>query len=593
LLERSAGTVVALLGVMKAGGAYLPLDPAYPQERLEFMLEDSGARVLVTERALLDAAGSHAATVVCTDDEQERALILAESAENLSNVTTADGLAYVIYTSGSTGKPKGVLMPHSQVTRLMAATQHWFDFGPQDVWTLFHSYAFDFSVWELWGALLYGGRLVVVPYLVSRSPEEFHSLLASERVTVLNQTPSAFRQLMRVDEGRSGAAVGAELALRYVVFGGEALEMSSLAGWFARHGDVRPRLVNMYGITETTVHVTYRPVGVADTSGGSVIGEPIPDLELYVLDANLEPSPVGVCGEMYVGGDGLARGYLNRPELTAQRFIPHPFSKTPGARLYKTGDLARRLADGDVEYLGRSDEQVKIRGFRIELGEIEAALASHESVGECAVVALDGAAGKRLVAYVVAAAGAEPRADELRAHLRTGLPEYMVPSAFVTLDALPLTTNGKLNRRLLPAPEQSRLATGQTYVAPSNETEEALAAVWSEVLGVARVGVNDNFFALGGDSIRSIQILARCKESGVEVSLQQLFTHQTVAELSKQLTGAAPETRARTKPFDLVAEDERHKLPSDVEDAYPLTAMQAGMLFHMDLNPDSPAYHNV
>src|SRR6185295_9636152 len=288
-------------------------------------------------------------------------LLRSQPTTNPALLGTPDVLAYVIFTSGSTGQPKGVLITHRNVVRLFRATDHWFRFKPQDVWTLFHSYAFDFSVWEIWGALLYGGRLVVVPYQVSRSPEAFCELLSREQVTVLNQTPSAFRQLIQAEET---VQLPRKLALRLVIFGGEALELQSLKPWFERHGDQRPQLVNMYGITETTVHVTYRPLSKQDAvhAASSRIGIPIPDLEVYVLDRELNPVPFGIPGEMYVGGAGLARNYLNRPELTAERFVPNPFTEQPGERLYKTGDLVRVVA-GELEYLGRIDQQVKIRGF--------------------------------------------------------------------------------------------------------------------------------------------------------------------------------------------------------------------------------------
>ncbi|HEY4589137.1 MAG TPA: amino acid adenylation domain-containing protein, partial [Thermoanaerobaculia bacterium] len=365
-LERSPGMVVAILGALKAGGAYLPLDPAYPQERLAFALADSGVGVVVTEESVAADLPAHGAREVRLDGD--RAAIDAQSAESPEVAVTPDFPAYVIYTSGSTGRPKGVVVTHANASRLLTATETWFDFGPEDVWTLFHSYAFDFSVWEIWGALLYGGRLVVVPYWVSRSPQAFYELVRDERVTVLNQTPSAFRQLIWAEQSPL-------TSLRYVIFGGEALELASLAPWIERHGDERPRLVNMYGITETTVHVTWRPLSRSDVeqARGSVLGVPIPDLSLRVLDRHLDPQPIGVAGEIHVGGAGLALGYLGRPELTAERFVPDPFGP-PGARLYRSGDLARYLPDGDLEYLGRIDHQVKIRGFRIELGEIEAAL---------------------------------------------------------------------------------------------------------------------------------------------------------------------------------------------------------------------------
>src|SRR5262249_5305035 len=320
----------------------------------------------------------------------------------------AEHLAYVIYTSGSTGRPKGVQIEHRQVSRLFAATEKWFDFGAQDVWTMFHSFAFDFSVWELWGGLLYGGRVVVVPQQTARSPQEFYRLLCEEGVTVLNQTPSAFAQLIEAQLLIEAQAPNApQHALRVVIFGGEALELRTLRPWVARNGIGQPRLVNMYGITETTVHVTYRELSeqeIQADSGGSPIGRAIDDLRVYVLDGSGEPAPLGVARELYVGGAGVARGYLNRPELTAERFIQDPFSGDPAARMYKSGDLGRWREDGTLEYLGRNDQQVKIRGYRIELGEIEAALASHAGVQQAVVLAREDEPGeKRLVAYVVPA----------------------------------------------------------------------------------------------------------------------------------------------------------------------------------------------
>ncbi|MGB8508751.1 MAG: amino acid adenylation domain-containing protein, partial [Pyrinomonadaceae bacterium] len=404
MCDRSLEMVVSLLAILKAGGAYVPLDPSHPRERIEMMLEDAGVRVALAQGRYSEVLRGAGVDVLELDDwagsDEETEAAVAEE-ENFESGAVTDNLAYVIYTSGSTGKPKGANITHANITRLFEATREWFNFKADDVWTLFHSYAFDFSVWELWGALIYGGRLVVVPYWVSRSAESFYELLCRERVTVLNQTPSAFRQLMHAEDvlGRSP-----ELALRYVIFGGEALELQSLRPWFEKHGDAKPRLVNMYGITETTVHVTYRPLALADLdeAAGSLIGVPIPDLQVYILDQHLQPVPLGVPGEMYVGGDGLARGYLHRPELTATRFVPDLFGQLPGARLYRTGDRARLLACGDIEFLGRVDQQVKIRGFRIELGEIESGINSCPGVRESIVIAReDKPDEKRLVAYVV------------------------------------------------------------------------------------------------------------------------------------------------------------------------------------------------
>ncbi|HEY3579865.1 MAG TPA: condensation domain-containing protein, partial [Pyrinomonadaceae bacterium] len=370
----------------------------------------------------------------------------------------------------------------------------------------------------------------------------------------------------------------------------------SLKPWIERHGEEQPQLINMYGITETTVHVTYRRIMREDVeqAAGSLIGEPLSDLQVYALDPVLEPVPIGIAGEMYVGGDGLARGYLQRPELTAERFVPDPFSNTPGARLYKTGDLARYLVNGEFEYLGRSDQQVKIRGFRIELGEIESALSQHAAVRDIFVETLSDAGGEnRLVAYITLKEAAS--VTQLRAFLKERLPEYMIPSTFVVLDQLPLTENGKLDRRALPRPGTARPTLDESYVAPRTLTEDLLATIWADVLGLDRVGVEDNFFALGGDSIRSVRVLAEAKERGLEFSIQQLFRHQTIAALAREIkeseTSAVP--FSKTEPFDLVSESDRAKLPPDVVDAYPVTMLQGGMLFHMALSPDTSVYHNV
>ncbi|HLM68681.1 MAG TPA: amino acid adenylation domain-containing protein, partial [Longimicrobium sp.] len=527
-LERGTDMVAAILGVLKAGGAYVPLDPSYPADRVAFALSDAGVPVLLTQESLRSqVAVADGIEVIGLDASADG--IAAESAENPESGATPESLAYVIYTSGSTGTPKGALIEHRNVARLFSATDPWFGFGADDVWTLFHSYAFDFSVWEIWGALLYGGRLVVVPVDVSRDPDAFHALVREQGVTVLNQTPSAFRQFMRAD-----AEQGGELALRNVIFGGEALEPASLREWVDRHGTDRPRLVNMYGITETTVHVTYRPLSREDVfeGAGSPIGVRIPDLRLYVCDANLRPLPVGVPGELYVGGAGVARGYLNRPELTAQRFVRNPFGE---GTLYRTGDRVRWLADGTLEYLGRLDEQVKIRGFRIELGEIESALLDHEGVREAAVVVREDVPGdKRIVAYLVGDADA----DSLRAHLRQRLPEYIVPAAFVPMDVLPLTPNGKLDRRALPAPAGG--GSERAYVPPRTPTEQVLAGIWAEVLTLERVGAEDDFFDLGGHSLMATRVMGRVRRDlRVELPLRAIFEDPTLERLAARVDAAA------------------------------------------------------
>ncbi|TWH51405.1 amino acid adenylation domain-containing protein [Dulcicalothrix desertica] len=395
-VARSFDTVIGILAILKAGATYVPFDPEYPRERVAYMLEDSEISVLLTQVEFEHQLPPHPAIKVFIDSCEAAS---QQNSENPEVSVTPDNAAYVIYTSGSTGKPKGVVVTHRNVVRLMLATAQWFRFNEKDVWTLFHSHAFDFSVWEIWGALFFGGRLVIVPYLVSRSPEDFYNLLCDARVTVLNQTPSAFRQLMQAEEIERRES---ELNLRYVIFGGEALDLPSLEPWFERHDENFPLLVNMYGITETTVHVTYRPIRLRDVKKrlGSVIGKAIPDLCLYILDHNHQPVPTGVVGEIYVGGAGISRGYLNRPQLTAERMVVNPVN-TEGERLYKTGDLARYLANGEIEYLGRNDHQVKIRGFRLELGEIEAVLQRHPGVREARVMTYGEQEDIRLVAYII------------------------------------------------------------------------------------------------------------------------------------------------------------------------------------------------
>ncbi|QEY62655.1 amino acid adenylation domain-containing protein [Metapseudomonas lalkuanensis] len=521
--ERALPLVVGLLAILKAGGAYVPLDPEYPADRLAYMVEDSGVGLVLTQSHLKDRLPMQGDVQALCLDELDLA---GYSAENPDNRTAPDNLAYVIYTSGSTGCPKGALLSHGNVTRLLSATAEEFRFGAADVWTLFHSYAFDFSVWELFGALCTGGRLVVVPYFVSRSPEAFHQLLVDERVTVLNQTPTAFRQLLPLACSGSG-----ELALRVVILGGEALELASLKPWFDRFGDRQPTLVNMYGITETTVHVTYRPIGLADLDGPaqSPIGRPIRDLGWYLLDANLQPAPLGATGELYIAGAGLARGYHGRAGLTAERFVPSPFAS--GERLYRSGDLARQRADGGFDYLGRKDQQVKIRGFRIEPGEIEARLLEQDGVRQAVLAVQQGASGAQLCAYVVPEVQpGDPLAwrDALRNALKAGLPDHMVPAHLLLLDQLPLTGNGKLDRKALPTPDAD--AWQRPFEAPRGELEDKLAAIWAAVLEVERVGRLDNFFDLGGHSLLAAQASARVElELGIELPLRALFESADLA----------------------------------------------------------------
>ncbi|WP_189151941.1 non-ribosomal peptide synthetase, partial [Streptomyces lacrimifluminis] len=581
-LERGVDLIPALLGILKSGAAYLPLDPANPADRLSYIVRDAQAPVVVTTRAHAELFDGE---LLLLDADAE--LIAAQPDTDPAVAGSPENLIYTIYTSGSTGRPKGVALTHANVVRLMDRGHEHFAFDAADVWTLFHSYAFDFSVWEMWGALLYGGRLIVVPDSVSRSPEEFLALLVRERVTFLNQTPTAFRALADTD---------ADLALRAVVFGGEKLEVSELRPWADRFGLDRIALVNMYGITETTVHTTYRRLTERDLDprAGSPLGHPLDDLRVVLLDEDGRLVPLGVPGEICVGGAGVARGYLNQPRLTAQRFVPDPFGP-PGARLYRSGDLARRSADGGLEFLGRVDDQVKIRGFRIELGEIETALAAHPEVRDAVVLAREDTPGdKRLVAYVTPADGAAPDPGALRSHLRGRLPEYMVPAAFVALDALPLTTNGKLDKRALPASGQDALGSAG-HVAPRTVVEERIAAVWADVLGLERVGVEDGFFDLGGHSIRAVALVGRLRAIGYDLAVRDVFEYRTVARIAELVTGRpAPADADRTvEPFASITAEDAARLPEGVVDAYPLSQVQLGMVVEMLTDDGKHPYHNA
>ena len=583
-LTRSPDMVVACLAVLKAGGVYVPLDTAFPADRMAFMLDEVGAKTVLV----------HPETAAAVPEGPWQFVDVEEADHGVGvdddplPVVHPDNGCYVIFTSGSTGRPKGTTITHRNVTRLIAGVRENLPFGQDDVWTLFHSFAFDFSVWEMWGALTTGGRLVVVPYATSRDVEAFYALVRDEAVTILSQTPSAFRQFETADEQAAG-----DLALRAVVFGGEALHRPSVRRWASRHGYAAPLLVNMYGITETTVHVTYLELGEQDLDRElSQIGRPLPDLSVHVLDAHGRPCPIGVTGEIHVGGAGLARGYTGLPGLTAQRFVPDH----TGRRLYRSGDLGRWTSRGGLEYVGRADAQVKIRGYRIETGEVEAVLGTHPGLLEATVIARTGPDGQADLAGYLVPDGAAPSTDELRTWLRKRLPDYMVPRHFVVLDALPLTPQGKVDRKALPEPEAVRPELAQEYVAPVGPTEVVLAEIWQRVLGVDRVGRHDNFFDLGGDSIRSIQVLGQARGSGLSFDLQDLFRSPTTAELATVVVEAtAPEAAEPVvrQAFAMVSEEDRSLLPEGLVDAYPMAELQVGMVYEMELNQERRAYHNL
>jgi syringomycin synthetase protein SyrE len=483
-------------------------------------------------------------------DEASEALSRCADSD-LTNKTDPSGLMYVIYTSGSTGQPKGMLIEHRNVVRLIVNQQMPFSFTQDDVWSMFHSYAFDFSVWEIFGALMYGGKICVVPEAVRADPSLFVSFITRERVTVLNQTPSSFYSvsaelLSRVGENLSD--------LRYVIFGGEELDSSRLKRFHSAYSKVQ--LVNMYGITETCVHVTFKSVKDDDIAAHSKsIGRPIATTTTYVMDSNQRLLPVGVLGEICVGGLGVGRGYLNRDRLTRERFVTNPYNVNE--RLYKSGDLGRLLKNGEIVYLGRADLQVKIRGYRIELGEIESQLLDYAPVKEAVVIAREDSPGeRRLVAYVTYADGVLPSIEELRAHLRTALPEYMVPIAFVQLIMLPLTANGKIDRKALPAPDLSSLSV-RAYEPPQGEIEEALATIWKELLNVELVGRYDNFFEMGGHSLLAVQLITRIRlVLNRELSLRMIFEHPSLKSLAECLV-VRDWLKQSNSPRSVEAADER------------------------------------
>jgi len=581
LLERTPEILVSVLAVLKTGAAYVPVDPAGPAGRASVVFGDTGVALVVTDQPERVPEGPW--RVFSPADRQPELAALPRSRPPAQG--EPGDIAYVIFTSGSTGRPKGVAVAHEHVSRLLASGARRFAFGPEQVWTLFHSYAFDWTVWEIWGALHHGSRLVVVPYLTSRSPQEFAELLERERVSFLCLTPSALRQLEAVLRERPRALP----ALRQIMLGGEALDPAVVRRWFQLDPLPPAALCNLYGITETTVHVTtFEVPGTADGFERSLIGSAMDHLQLRVLDDWLRPCPVGVTGELYVGGGSLAHGYWGRPGLTAGRFVADPFGPGPGGRLYRTGDLARRLPDGALEYLGRADHQVKLRGFRIELGEIESALGAHPQVEACVVTVHE----DRLVAYVT---GRAP--EDMREFLEPSLPGYMIPASVTVLESLPVTVNGKTDRAALPAPAPQQRRADDRVVAPRTAVEQALAAGFSQVLGVPGIGVGDNFFHLGGDSIRAVQLVAALRDEGWTVSLRDVFNAPTVAGLAALAQplrpGAGPGQELAAQAFSLLEAEDRAALPPGVEDAYPMASMQLSMVFHMEIAGVTSSYHNV
>jgi amino acid adenylation domain-containing protein/non-ribosomal peptide synthase protein (TIGR01720 family) len=526
-LERSAEMVVALLGVLKAGGCYVPLDPEYPRERLSFMLADSRVRLLLTQRRVAGALPQHAAEEVRLDADWEE---IAQSPDmNLAAAAAPESLAYIIYTSGSTGRPKGVMIPRRALHNHMAWMLSRFPLTSEDAVIQKTPFSFDASVWEFYAPLLTGARLVMAEPGGHYDPEYLVQLIAAQGVTTLQVVPSLLERLLEeVEPGRCRS-------LRRVFCGGEALAARLVERFYERLG---AELYNLYGPTEATIDATFWECAPSPARRSIPIGAPVSNTQVYVLDAEMRLVPAGVSGELYIGGESLGRGYLNRPELTAERFVPHPFSSEPGARLYKTGDVVRWNDEGELEYLGRNDEQVKVRGYRIEVGEIEASLLEREEVGQAVVLVKEEGRSKQLAAFVVPKGGEHVDAKELRGHLQGRLPEYMVPASIAVVGEMPLTPNGKIDRQALLSVKAEAAERASRYAGARNGVEELLARVWQEVLGVERIGIHDNFFELGGESILSIQVIARLRQEGLKLSLKQMFQHQTIAELARVVVSA-------------------------------------------------------
>jgi amino acid adenylation domain-containing protein len=527
-MERAPELLAGLLGILKAGGAYVPLDHTYPQERLAYMVRHAGARVILTQTHLAAALAQHGVRLILLDGDAGG--WAQESKENPSSGAVAENLCYTIYTSGSTGRPKGVAVSHRSVVNLLHAVQRRPGLSAHDTLLGVTSLSFDIAALEIYLPLITGARLVLAPRAVAADASKLQALLRDSGASVMQATPTTWRML--IDDGWQPPSSFK------VLCGGETLP-ADLARDLSTGG---AQVWNLYGPTETTI---WSSVAEIDAAAPVVtIGRPLANTQAYILDAHLQLVPLGAAGELYLGGAGLARGYLHQPALTAATFIPHPFGADAGARLYRTGDMARYLPDGRIEYLGRVDSQVKVRGHRIELGEIEAALGRVAAVQEAVVVArAEGAENKYLVAYVVADGEQPPSVSELRAELQTSLPDYMIPSAFVFLDALPLTPNGKVDRNALPAPDDARPALQAAYVAPRTEVERVLAGIWQEVLGVGQVGADDNFFDLGGHSLRLLQVQYRLREVlGQELHAVEMFRYPTVGAMAAYLSGGQPFT---------------------------------------------------
>ena len=532
-VHRSAEMVVGLLGIMKAGGAYVPLDPAYPRDRVEFMLQDGGASVLITESSLIDSLAAPDTRVVCLD--REWSAISRESSANLNADVRPENLSYVIFTSGSTGRPKGVQLEHRNVVNFIHSVRRLFELNESDTYLGVASMSFDASVLDFYLPLSVGARLVIIDADTTRDPHALAKQMHDAHVTAMHATPSTWRSL--IDAGWAG-----DKGMK-IFSGGEALPWDVAKELIPRCAS----LWNLYGPTETAVYSAIHKIAASD--GTVLVGRPVNDTQIYILDKHQQPTPIGVPGEICIGGGGVARGYLNRPDLTAEKFVADPFRA--GSRMYRTGDLGRYRPDGVVQCLGRVDHQVKLRGFRIELGEIEAVLMQYPGMRQAVTDVRESASGdKRLVAYLVSEE-TTPAVSEIRAFLKTRLPEYMVPSAFLLLDRLPVSPNGKLNRRALPTPDDANTGMEREFVAPTTPVEEAVAQIFAEVLEIRQVGRNDDFFELGGHSLLATRVVSRLRDRfQIEMTPRFLFESPVVCELSSRISDLLLQT---TNPDDMAA----------------------------------------
>ncbi|KQO31331.1 hypothetical protein ASF10_22090 [Flavobacterium sp. Leaf82] len=583
-MQASHRMVISILGILKAGAGYVPINVDFPPERVNYIIKDTASKVVLDE------------------NEFEKFALVQDtySKSNIQKINTPDNIAYLIYTSGTTGNPKGVIIEHKNVTRLLLNDADLFDFSANDAWTMFHSYSFDFSVWEMYGALFFGGKLIVIAKEMAKDPKLFLNLLIQEKVTVLNQTPSAFYNLIAQEAENANT----DLSLRYVIFGGEALTPRKLKNWKSRYPQTR--LINMYGITETTVHVTYKEIMDTDIQYNiSNIGKPIPTLSGYVLDQNQQLVPIGLIGELYVGGLGVARGYLNQEELTRQKFIENPFAK--GERLYRSGDLVRILANGEMQYEGRIDEQVKIRGYRIELGEIESAILSVPKVKEVALLVKEDASQQKSIFAYVTTQSSVTVAD-FRGALSSILPEYMIPSSFIELESMPLTVNGKIDKKALHNLGTNNTNIGTPYTAPTNEIEEKLVLIWQKVLEKQEIGIHNTFFELGGDSIKVLRIINESrKELNLEISVADIYRNNTIKSLADYIALSHDdmlENMEQLKQRELKVSSELEGLKQrilssekitdleNIEDVYPMSDIETGMVFTSLFNEIPGVYHD-